>query len=121
MNDKLIEFIEGSLDSVWSLELLLMLSQQPQRTWSAQELVGDLRSSQVVVRNSIAKLLASGLVLTEGDDLVRYGPASADQEACVRELADAYRVRPAAVRHAILRNSSDQLRTFSDAFKIIKD
>ncbi|MGN6582658.1 MAG: hypothetical protein ACTHJV_03030 [Rhizobiaceae bacterium] len=120
MDDELIEFIEGALDSVWSLELLLTLRQQPQRLWSADELVADLRSSQVVVRKSIDKLLASGLVVMDVDDSVQYRPASADQNELVGKLAEAYRIRPAAIRRIILRNASDQLRTFSDAFKILK-
>lgn len=121
MDNELIEFIECSLESVWSLELLLTLRQQPHRSWSADELIADLRSSRVVVRNSIHKLLASGLVVMDEHDSVRYGPASADQERLVGELAEAYRVRPAAIRRIILRNSSDQLKTFVEAFKIIKD
>ncbi|MGN6471708.1 MAG: hypothetical protein ACTHLC_19220 [Rhizobiaceae bacterium] len=120
MDDNLIEFIEYSLDSVWSLELLLTLRQQPQRTWSADELVADLRSSRVVVRKSIDRLLASGLVVTDADDSVRYAPASPDQDKLVGKLAEAYRVRPAAIRRIILRHSSDQLRTFAEAFKIMK-
>lgn len=121
MDEDLIEFIEVSLDSVWSLELLLTLHRQPQRVWSAEELVADLRSSRLVVGKSMSKLLASGLIVMESDDAVRYGPASADQDRLVGALVEAYRVRPAAIRRIILRSSSDQLRTFSDAFKILKD
>lgn len=121
MNDDLIEFIEGSLDSVWSLELLLALNRQPQRVWSAEELVAELRSSRLVVCKSIDKLLACGLVVTDAEDLVRYGPASADQDRLVSALDEAYRARPDAIRRIILRHSSDQLRIFSDAFRIIKE
>lgn len=121
MEKDLIEFVETSLDSVWSLELLLTLRDEPGRLWSSEELIAHLRSSPLVVGRSIDKLLASGLIVLEAENTVRYGPASADQERLVKELADAYRVRPAAIRRIILRSSADQLRTFADAFKIIKD
>jgi hypothetical protein len=121
MDSDLAEFVEYSLDSVWSLELLLALHQQRERVWSPDELIAELRSSHVVVRRSIETLIASGLIITEEDGGVRYGPASADQDAFVARLAEAYRVKPAAIRGLILRSSSDRLRTFSNAFKIMKD
>jgi hypothetical protein len=121
MEEDLIEFVETSLDSVWSLELLLRLRTEPGRLWSSEELIADLRSSPLVVGRSINKLLAVGLIVVDTGNSIRYGPASAGQDRLVDALAEAYRVRPAAIRRIILRNSSDQLRTFIDAFKILKD
>jgi hypothetical protein len=52
---------------------------------------------------------------------VRYRPASENQERLTRLLAEAYRVKPGAVRRLIVQGSEEKLRTFSDAFRIIKD
>ena len=49
MNSDLIEFVEMSFGSVWSLELLLLLYRDPPRKWTSGELVHELRSSEVVV------------------------------------------------------------------------
>jgi len=121
MNKDLAEFAGDSLDSIWSLEMLLALYQEPARIWSAEELKSELRSSQLVVSRSIGNLLASCLIVAEAEGLVRYGPASTDLDHLVRQLVEAYRIKPAAVRRLIVRSSSDRLRSFSNAFKISKD
>jgi hypothetical protein len=63
MNSDLIEFVETSFGSVWSLELLLLLYRDSSRTWTSDELVHELRSSEVVIAQSIERLVAAGLAL----------------------------------------------------------
>lgn len=120
MNSDLIEFVETSFGSVWSLELLLLLFRDPRRNWNSDELVHELRSSEVVVDQGIERLLAAGLVLAETDGSVRYGPASAEQRELVAQLEEEYRKTPAAIRRLILQNPMDKLRTFADAFRLKK-
>lgn len=120
MNSDLIEFVETSFGSVWSLELLLMLYRDPSRIWTSDELVHELRSSEVVVAQSIERLVAAGLALVEKDDCVRYGPASPEQNDLIAQLEEEYRRKPAAIRRLILQNPVEKLRTFADAFKLKK-
>jgi hypothetical protein len=120
MDRDLVAFIEESFGSVWTVEILLALHREPARVWSAEELIVELRSSQLVVRQGLDNLLAAGLILLE-DGGVRYGPASADQEGLVGRLDEAYRVKPGAVRRLIVQSPAEKLRSFSDAFRIIKD
>lgn len=121
MDRTLVEFLQDSFGSVWSLEILLALHREPGRVWTAAELIDELRSSEVVVRQGLDGLLAAGLIVTEEGGGVRYGPASPDQDRLVRELAEVYRVKPGAVRRVIVQSPAEKLRTFSDAFRIIKD
>lgn len=121
MEPDLVEFLHGSFRSVWSLELLLALHGQPQRVWTPAELIAELRSSEAVVRQGIDDLLAAGLIVVEGDQDVRYNPASADQGALVERLAEVYRVRPSAVRRLIVQRPAEKLRDFVEAFRIVKD
>lgn len=120
MDRDLATFLEDSFDSVWSLEILLVLHRQPERIWTDKDLINELRSSQLVVRQGLDNLLAAGLILLE-DEGVRYGPASEDQDALVRRLTEAYRTKPGAVRRLIVQSPAEKLRSFSDAFRIIKD
>jgi DNA-binding GntR family transcriptional regulator len=121
MDRALVEFLQDSFGSVWSLEVLLALRQDPTRTWTTEELIAELRSSHAVVRQSLDGLFAAGLILIEAGDGIRYGPASADQDRLVATLAEVYRVKPSAVRRLIVQSPLDKLRTFSDAFRIIKE
>lgn len=119
MNLELNDFVESSFRSIWSVELLLLLYRQ-QRKWSAEELVSELRSSEVVVTQSIEALVAGGLVLVEADGRVCYSLADPANDLLVQQLNELYRKRPGAVRKVIVQNPADQLRTFSDAFSFRK-
>ncbi len=121
MHRELVGFIQDSFGSVWSLEILLALYREPERVWQPTQIIDELRSSEAVVKKGLDDLFAGGLILTEENGSVRYGPASAHQADLVRQLAEAYRVKPGAVRRLIVQSPSERLRTFSDAFRIIKD
>lgn len=120
MNSDLTDMVESSFGSVWALELLLVLHRQPERVWSADELVGELRSSEVVVAQSIASLIAGGLILVETGGGVRYGPASREQDRLVGELEEEYRKKPTAIRRLIIQNPAEKLKTFAEAFMLKK-
>ena len=120
MRDDLVEMVETSFGSVWSLELLLVLYRDPRRTWTPRQLVDELRSSELVVAQSIDNLLAAGLALPEDGGAVRYGPASKHQDELVRELEAEYRVKPAAIRRLIIQNPAEKLRSFANAFNLKK-
>ena len=116
-----IGFIRGCFRSVWSLELLLLLKSDPDREWAADELVGHLRSSEVIVRQSIESLVACGLLVIQENGAVRFLPASADLERLVVNSERLYGKKPDAVRRLIVLSSNDQLTAFADAFRLRKD
>jgi hypothetical protein len=115
-----VEMVESCLDSVWSLELLLLLHSQPDRRWTTSELVSELRSSELVVAQSVRCLLGGGLLLDEGDDIVRFAAVSPDLSDFVAKLDHEYRTRPNQVRRMIVGRSNVKLTTFSDAFVLRK-
>lgn len=114
-------FIRDSFRSVWSLELLLLLKSDSERSWPHEELVERLRGSDLVVQQSVASLVAGGLVFTEEEGAARYAPASKDIERLVAETEQLYSRKPDAVRRLIVSSSHDQLTAFADAFRLRKD
>jgi predicted transcriptional regulator len=118
MNSDLTEFVEGSFGSVWSLELLLFLYMGQERCWTTGELVGELRTSETVVSDSLGSLMTAGLIVSEPDNSVRYCTASLEQGELVRRLEAEYRRTPAAIRRLILNNPNRKLQSFLDAFQI---
>jgi hypothetical protein len=121
MKSEVIDFVRGSFQSIWSLELMLVLQRSPERFWAADELVAELRGSRVVVDQSLAGLLAAGFLFTDEAERVRYCPASAEIERLARETADAYRRKPDAVRRAILSGATGRLHMLADAFRLKSD
>ena len=114
------EMVESILDSVWSLEVLLLLHNQAQREWTTADLVTDLRSSELVVSQSIRSLVEAGLAVADNDGSIRYSPVSADLAAFVDRLEYEYRARPTSVRRLIVGRSNSKLQSFSDAFVLRK-
>ena len=120
MDDRLDEFIETSFGTVWSLETLLFLRREQHRSFSRDELVQQLRSSDAVVSDAVDHLIVCGLLVVDEKGSVRYAPASADLEHLTASLEDEYRKAPTAVRRKIVQTPLGKLRSFSEAFKVIK-
>lgn len=114
-------FIRNNFRSVWSLELLLFLRKNGERSWTRAEMVTGLRASDVIVSQSVDQLVAAGLILDEGDGAARYRPAAPDLAKLV-EAAEAYYARsPDAVRRLIVMSAQGGLAAFADSFRLRKD
>jgi hypothetical protein len=79
-----------------------------------------LRGSSLVVRQSLARLQAAGLIAEEADGSVRYAPASPALDDLVSRLEAHYRSRPAPIRRLIVAPSKSDLQSFADAFMFRK-
>ncbi|WP_127754619.1 MULTISPECIES: hypothetical protein [unclassified Devosia] len=112
--------IESCLDSVWSLELLLLLYSQPERSWTTTSLVTELRSSELVVAQSVRGLVEAGLVVQLEPGKLRFSAASPDIAGFVARLERDYRARPNYIRRIIVGRSNAKLQSFSDAFLLRK-
>lgn len=120
MTPDLLDFIRSSFGSVWSLELLLLLQRHPERGWTSEELVSELRASGFVVERSLESLVAAGLAVTDSQGHACYRPASEDLERRVARVADLYRRKPDSVRRAILSPESN-LQALANAFRLRRD
>jgi len=116
IDSQLTSFIREHVRSVWALELLLLLRRDPERRWTAAELVRELRASTMLVADILRQFQASGLAAQEDDDRFRYAPASSVLEALAIRLEAAYRKRPVAVINLIAK-PNHPLQSLADAFK----
>jgi hypothetical protein len=110
-------FIRSAFRSVWSLELMCVLRKAPERSWSQPELVAAMRSSDLVVQQSVELLLTAGLVVTDADGGVRYQPANEATERMAAAAEALYIERPDAVRRMIVAPTSSA-SLFADAFRL---
>lgn len=113
-------FIRSAFGSIWSLELLLVLRQQPEHAWTRGELIAALRASEEVLARSSADLMAAGLIAIDEEERVRYAPASAELDRTVADVVALYASRPAAVRRLIV-GGEDSVVSFADAFRFRRD
>jgi DNA-binding IclR family transcriptional regulator len=114
-------FLRGSLRSVWELELLLLLRAQRSRSWTADELVHDLRASMAIVGTALGTLQRLRLIERAADESYRYAPVTPELDQLVSDTAAAFASSPSSVTEAILSAPSSSIRIFADAFKIKKD
>jgi hypothetical protein len=90
------------------------------RLWPPAELVAALRASDLVVSKALDSLVAAGLASLEAEG-ARYMPVSDAVAECVDQVEQFYRVRPNAVRRAILSAAGGSAAAFADAFKLRRD
>ena len=116
-------FIIDHINSVESLEILLLLSTGTIREYTAEEisrtLCTSLESAAARLRElHQTKLLAR--VETAQSLKYRFDPAAPEAKV-VPELEKVYKMRPVSVISFIYSNPTDPLRAFSDAFRLRKD
>ena len=116
----LFGFIREQLRSVWALELLLLMRRRADRSWTPQELVGELRASPALVVDNLAAFERGGLVRADEEGRYVFAPAAPLLVSLCDELDAAYRERPVTVINAIV-SPPDKLQTLADAFRIRGD
>jgi hypothetical protein len=99
---------------------MCILRKAPDRSWSQAELVAAMRSSDLVVQQSVDLLLTAGLVVTDSAGSVRFQPANEAIERMAAAAELMYIQRPDAVRRMIVAPSSSA-RLFADAFRIRRE
>jgi len=114
-------FIASAFRSVWAIELAQILHREPDREFYHDELIEILRGSDHVIRQSVASLVAAGLVLTEEGQRVRLHSLDRDTEKLLAASIDLYRRSPDKVRRLIVAQSLPGATAFADAFRLRKD
>jgi len=116
--DDVLRFAAGLFKSVWALELLLTLRRGRDRSWPADELIKELRSSEVVIVEALTNLVVAGLVVEEEGKQFRYHVGSPGIDEMVAELEKLYAVKPTVVMREIVTTPNLKLKILSDAFRI---
>ena len=116
LSDDALNFLRNSIKSVWSLELLLFMKKNTFRSWSADDLIRELRSSATVVQEVLATFQHAGLVTMEPDGCYRYQPAAALLDQWAGEIDAAYTQRPSAVIKVIFSAPDSKVQIFADSF-----
>lgn len=115
------EFIAKYIDSVESLEVLLLLLSRPEKSWSPEEITQQIRSSRASIDGRLAHLKRHGfLKRDDSPSQYRYQPASTELDEQLRKLAEAYKEFRVGIVELIYRPEGG-IRSFADAFKLKKE
>lgn len=114
-------FLQAHFKSVWALELLLFLKDRSGESWTAEQLVAALRTSETIVSTSLSALIAGGLLAHDENGQVRYAPASHDLSRLMDVTQALYGKKPDAVRRVIVSSSATGLSAFAASFRLRND
>jgi len=114
------QFILDCIDSLEQLEILLLLRQEPERCWSAEEVNAEIKSSVTSVRSRLETLANQGLLAREPKDCYRFSPPPL-KVMVMDNLAQAYKEQRIRVIEMIFSKPSSPILGFADAFRLRKD
>lgn len=115
--EDLAKFISASIPSVWALESLLLLKRAAPQTRRKEEIVAELRSSDLAIAQGMNRLEKAGLIAREGEQYC-YRPASPMLAALGDEIERMYALKPMRVMQIILSAKHDSLQVFADSFRL---
>lgn len=119
-DEELLTFIEAHIRSIWAIEQMLVLTRDSGRSWDAEELVRETRSSSTAVQEALRSLREAGLIGQTPDGKFSFAPQSEELRIATEELLKAYAERPRFVIRAIFSEPRSNLKIFADAFKLKK-
>ena len=116
-------FVESHINSVAQLEVLLLLRDNSDKTWTPEDAAKALYTAADVVAGQLAELHTRGLLalLHNPGPAYRYLPSNPELEQLATRLADFYRERRVSVITLIYSQPLDKVRTFADAFRLRKE
>ncbi|MGH7629805.1 MAG: hypothetical protein ACREOF_10575 [Gemmatimonadales bacterium] len=118
--DAVVRFLNGHIDSVEQLEVLLLLHRAAESAWTAEMVAAALYTQPASAARRLAALHADGLIEQGAGQTgaYRYVPNPSDAGEMISTLADTYRERRVAVVTAIASKPMENVRAFSDAFRL---
>jgi hypothetical protein len=121
LSNDVVTFIHTHLGSIWALELMLLMMAQPEKAWTIEMLVRELRATHTLVAGLLERFQRSELATETPPGTWRWSAATDELRHITKELAAAHAVTPFAVIQAIANAPELRLRQFADAFRIRKD
>lgn len=118
--DDVHRFLYQHITSVEQLEVLLLARRSPGRSWSAQDMARELYSHHSSIAQRFRSLLGAGLMRESAPEHFQYAPRSRELDTTVARVDEMYRERRVAVISLIASKPIENVKAFSDAFRIRK-
>lgn len=113
------DFISIYINSVGHLEVLLLLSDDPKRGWTAEDVSQELRSNENYANAQLKELTQNGLLYFSENKY--YCTKDSDKLSKIYKLRDQYNVRRFSVISLIYNKPLEKIRDLADAFRIKKE
>ena len=118
--ERVLRFLAETVDTVPQLEALLLLWQEPGKSWSAEEIAGRVYVSPETGQQILRSLETRRLAVSEGGSY-RYSSAWDGSGTLMAEVASTYRRHLVRIATFIHSGASASVRDFARAFNLKKD
>ena len=120
---ELQQFVEQHIESLAELEAVLLLREDPTRTWTPAQVAKVLYTMTEMCASQLADLARRGLLehSTSPEAGYRYRPASVELDRLVGDLAAIYQQRRVAVITLIYSKPVNKVQSFADAFRLRRE
>ncbi len=116
-----MRFLSERIDTVPQLEALLLLWQEPGKSWGAAEIAGRVYVSLETGQQILRSLQARQLATNDGGTSYRYSAEWDGSGALMAEVASTYRRHLVRIATFIHSRGSASVRDFARAFELKKD
>ena len=114
-------FLREQIQTVFRLEVLLLLHRNRSRSFTAADVDQELGFDKDLAQQQLTKLVTLQLVEADTEQRnYRYGPANAALSSIVDQLAANYSRQRVPILSVILAKHPDRTRLFSEAFRMIR-
>jgi hypothetical protein len=117
----LIRFIYFAVPTYPAAVLLVLVSRDPGRHWTAEEVAGQMGSGIDAVRQYAAHFAGMGLLRTHEAGTFQYDPASEKLRKDVAKLVSAYDTRPVTLIRVIYSMPTAKIQAFADSFRFRRE
>ena len=126
IKDSVSLILSKYIQSVTELETLLLLKRYSDRQWLAKEVAREMYTDPFTVEQYLQTFEKDGFLTSRVDEQTRYvfyqfNPNTEELKPGVTDLAIAYAEARVRVIDLIFSKPLDNIKSFSDAFKIVKD
>ena len=115
------EFIGRYVDSIETLEILLLLKRSPETYWMTTAIESHLGIRSGTAEKHLRELLDNRFIVRGMTGAFRYSPSNEGHDEAVTALAAAYADQRVAVVNAVFSESLSRLRAFANAFKVTSE
>ena len=120
ISQELKTFLKEHIQSVFSLEVLLLLRRERIRSFTGPEVANELGIEIDVAQQQLSELTTAKLIATANGDVARYRYAPVDEKlgSLVDQLAVAYAKQRVPILSLILTEHADRIRGFVEAYRL---
>lgn len=108
-----VQLVTDCIDSAMTLEILLLLRRERDRSWSSGQVVRELRTPAQATEAALRSLSGAGL-LSATSETFQFAPQSDQLRTAVDALADVYAGRRVKLIEFLYATPSDRVTRLSD-------